>query len=343
MPDHHELENTAMRALCRAGVPETEARIQVDLLMEAELRGVASHGFLRLPRVIERIENGVTSATATGEHDWVGEALLRVDGDHGLGPVVALNALEAAAARLDRLGSVTVAIRNCDHLGMLAFYAERMAAKGHVMLGFTISEALVHPHGGRKAMIGTNPIAIGVPAQPEPFVVDLATSLVSMGKIHDHANRGAAIPEGWARDENGDPTTDADAAKAGAIAPFGGAKGYALGLGFELMVAALCDSALGTDVAGTLDSTAPCNKGDVFVLFAPQSGTAERLGHYLDALRHSPPAEEGMPVRIPGDRARQNRASRAGGEIVLPDEIWNRIRTLAGERDHHSKEPPHAS
>lgn len=342
MPSHSQIESTARAALERAGVPPAQAALQTELLLEAELRGTASHGLLRLPRVIERIGNGVTDPAATGHHHWAGEALLRVDGRQGLGPVVALRALEAAAERLPRLGSVTVAIRNCDHLGMLAFYAEKMAARGVVLLGFTVSEALVHPWGGRRAMIGTNPIAIGVPAEPRPFVVDLATSLVSMGKIHDHANRGAAIPPGWALDAAGEPTTDAAAAKAGAIAPFGEAKGYALGLGFELLVSALCASALGTDVRGTLDSDQPCNKGDVFMLFCPQDGMAQQIGAWLDLLRQSPAADPAQPLRVPGDRALDTRARRAGGEIALPPEIWTTIRRLAGLAETETKEAHHA-
>lgn len=342
MPSHSDIERTARAALRRAGVPPAQAALQTELLLEAELRGTASHGLLRLPRVIERITNGVTDPLATGLHHWAGEALLRVDGAQGLGPVVAMQALDAAAERLPRMGSVTVAIRNCDHLGMLAFYAEKMAARGIVLLGFTVSEALVHPWGGRRAMIGTNPIAIGVPAEPQPFVVDLATSEVSMGKIHDHANRGVPIPPGWALDAAGEPTTDATAAKAGAIAPFGAAKGYALGLGFELLVSALCASALGRGVRGTLDSDQPCNKGDVFILFSPQDGMAQQIGAWLDVLRHSPPADPAQPVRIPGDRAQQTRARRAGAEIALPADIWTQIRRLSGDTEPAEKEADHA-
>ncbi|WP_207471154.1 Ldh family oxidoreductase [Paracoccus fontiphilus] len=330
MPTHRDIEAAALAALVRAGVPADQAALQVELLLEAELRGTASHGMLRLPRVVRRILNGVSDPVAKGLHDWAGQALLHVDGQGGLGPVVAMHALEAAADRVARTGSVTVAIRNCNHLGMLGFYAERMARRGFVLLGFTVSEALVHPWGGRRAMIGTNPVAIGVPAEPQPFVLDLATSLVSMGKIHDHANRGAPIPDGWALDAAGNPTTDAAAARDGALAPFGGAKGYALGLGFELLVTALAGSAIGGDVSGTLDDGTACNKGDVFILFAPQDGMAARIGAYLQALRDSAPLDGAHPVRIPGDRALQDREARLNGDLPLPDDIWNQIRALAG-------------
>lgn len=329
MPSAGEIRSAALRALKAAGVPDGPAETQVSLLLEAELRGIASHGLLRLPRVIDRIESGATNPATRGIHAWRGGALLDVDGDHGLGPVVAMAALDEICRRAAATGVAAAAIRNCDHLGMLAWYAEQVAGRGQILIALTISEALVHPWGGRRAMLGTNPIAIGVPATPQPFVFDMATSLVSMGKIHDHANRGVPIPSGWALDGDGNPTTDAVAAKDGAIAPFGGAKGYALGLAFELLVASLTGSAIGPAVKGTLDAEVPCNKGDVFIVLEPASGAAETIARFMDEIRASAPAEAGSPVRIPGDRAAETRARRMREDIALPDEVWTRIRTLA--------------
>ncbi|MCD2184633.1 Ldh family oxidoreductase [Rhizobium sp. GN54] len=331
MPSVEEIRSASLAALMRAGVSREDAETQLSLLMEAELRGIASHGMLRLPRVIDRIANGVTSPVAKGRGEWRGEALLDVDGEQGLGPVVASRALDLICERARRTGIAAAAIRNCDHLGMLAWYAEQVAGKGQVLIAFTVSEALVHPWGGRQALLGTNPIAIGVPAEPAPFVFDMATSLVSMGKIHDHANRGAAIPEGWALDADGNATTDATAAKSGAIAPFGGAKGYALGLAFELLVTSLAASAIGRDVRGTLDATHPCNKGDLFIVLEPAHGASHVVAGFMDEIRQSSPIDPDAPVRIPGDRAQSTRARRIDQDIALPGEVWQRILTLAGQ------------
>src|SRR4029077_2980178 len=114
---------------------------------------------------------------------------------------------EAMRSRSHENGVVIGTVAHNNHLGMLAWYAEWAAVSGLIGLFFTTSEALVHPWNGRRALIGTNPIAIGVPAQPWPFVVDVATSVVSMGKIYDHALRGQSIPQGWALDRDGNPTT----------------------------------------------------------------------------------------------------------------------------------------
>lgn len=316
-------------ALRNVGVPEAHAHTQLSLLLEAELRGIPSHGLLRLPRVIRRIRNGVCNPHTLGRGTWTRPSFYHVEGDNGLGPVVAVEALARISARARDTGVAVAAVRDCDHLGMLAWYAERVARQGQILIALTISEALVHPWGGSRAMMGTNPIAVGIPAEPEPFVFDMATGLVSMGKIHDHANRGAPIPEGWAVDAEGRPTTDAEAAKHGAIAPFGGSKGYGLGLAFELLVAALTGSAIGREVVGTLDAERRCNKGDLFIVLEPAADAARVVGHFMDALRASPSVDPRQPVRVPGDRAGRVRTHNLKVGVELAAEVWAQIEEMA--------------
>lgn len=326
-----DARSLATAILRENGATKQHAEIQTDLLVEAELRGYASHGLLRLNRIIERIQNGVADPSAIGEHEWVSPAFLRVDGQMGLGPVIALNALEEVSIRSRRIGMAATAIHNNNHLGMLAWYAERIAQSGQIALCLSTSEALVHPWGGRTAMIGTNPIAIGIPAQPFPFVLDMATSLVAMGKIYDHANRGEPIPSHWAVDRDGNPTINPEAAKIGAIAPFGEAKGYALGLAFELLVSMLAESALGASVKGTLDSTEICNKGDVFIVLSPDTGAGYNtyLSTYLEAVRACPPMAGFDGVAVPGDRSRACRQQRLETGLPLPDEVWGQLLRLS--------------
>ena len=325
-----QLSAMVERILARQGVPEAHARIQANLFIGADMRGTASHGLLRLRLIVERLKLGLAVAGETGKQDWTARSFLSVDGRRGLGPVVALAALDAVIPRARETGIAIAAVRNANHLGAIAFYADYVARQGLTVIALTISEALVHPFGGRKAMIGTNPIAIGVPATPEPLVLDMATGLVSMGKIHDHASRDAPLPEGWALDAEGNPTTDAMAAKDGAIAPFGGAKGYALGLAFEVLVASLAESAIGNGVQGTLDSVHPSNKGDLFIVIAPPHAQAARalVTDYLDAVRASPPADPAKPVLIPGDRAHAARDKSKADGVTLDDGLWEDLQKL---------------
>lgn len=325
--DASHLRNLAVRALERAGVPADHAIEQLDLLMEAELRGVPSHGLLRLDRIIRRVGNGVTDPKASGKHVWRGNAFLAVDGERGLGPVVANAALDALKVKVRETGVAVAAIRNSNHIGMLGWYAERVAADGFTIIALSTSEALVHPWGARKAMLGTNPIAIGVPTGGVPFMMDTATSLVSMGEIHDYANRQQAIPSHWALDAEGNATTDPEAAKKGSIAPFGQAKGYALGLAFELLVSSLAGAAIGRDVRGTLDDTSVCSKGDVFIVI---DGPCRDLQEYLEEIRNLKPAEGFSEVLIPGERGRACRDQRLKEGVPIADDVWDRLQVLAG-------------
>ncbi len=303
------------------------------MLVEAEFRGRPSHGLQRLPRLVERIANGVADPSTSGERQWRGAALLSVDGKRGLGPVVAFATLDALSERAAITGCAVGVIRNSNHIGMLALYAERIARKGQVLIALTTSEALMHPFGGREARIGTNPIAIGVPSLDQPFVLDMATSLVSMGQVHDHAERGVPLEPGWAVDADGNATLDAAAARSGAIAPFGGAKGYALGLAFEVLVGSLTAAALGTDVKGTLDSTEPCNKGDVFIVVQPASASmADAIAAYLAQVRDCPPTRPDVPVAVPGDRAQRQRIENLANGVEVPQAVWDRIVSLAGNQ-----------
>jgi LDH2 family malate/lactate/ureidoglycolate dehydrogenase len=324
--EYDEVERVVSELLTQAGVPPDNGAIQAELLVDAEARGLASHGLMRLPCILERIANGVADPGAMGAHRWTAPGVLKVDGERGLGPVVALSALRAAVERAQEQGVVVVSITNSNHIGSLGFYAERVAQDGQCLLAFTTSEALVHPWGGRAAMLGTNPIAIGVPTAGAPFVMDTATSIVSMGKIHDHAARGEPIPADWALDADGNATTDAARARDGAIAPFGGAKGYALGLAFELLVSGLAGAALGRDVKGTLDSTQVCNKADLFIIIDQPLAA---LDAYLDLIRQAPPAEGFSGVRIPGERGRALREQRRREGIPVNDALWARFKGMA--------------
>jgi L-2-hydroxycarboxylate dehydrogenase (NAD+) len=320
--------------LMALGVPATEAAAQADQLVEADVRGHQSHGLQRLSMIVRRIHNGMIVPGAHPTHTWRTPSFVRVVGGRGLGPVVAWGAVEEISARACEVGVAVAAISDSNHLGMLAPYVERLARRGQVGLAMTTSEALVHAHGGRRALIGTNPIAIAVPARPDPFVLDMATGEVSMGRILAHLHREEPIPLGWAIDEYGERTTDPAAAATGAISPFGGAKGYALGLAVELLVAALTESALGRDVHGTLDATDICNKGDLFLcadLKAIHVGDPiEATSAYLQQIRDSG-TEAHTPVSVPGDRSRALREQRMRAGVPIATAVWKDAEALRRE------------
>jgi LDH2 family malate/lactate/ureidoglycolate dehydrogenase len=335
-----EIVEVGARALRAHGATRTDALAQARHLAEGELRGNPSHGLLRLPTLTARLDGGLIVSGREPVLEWTAPGTLRADGRDGFGPVVAGRVLAALLARVPETGVAVGAVRRSHHLGMLAPYAERVAREGAVGIILTTSEALVHPWGGRGALVGTNPIAIGVPARGGPVCLDMSTAEVSAGKILDYGARGLALPPGWAVDADGHPTTDARAAADGAISPFGGAKGYALGVVLESLVGLLTGGAFGRGVAGTLDTVHPVTKGDLMIVISAAAlgadaggadARGEALAAYLEEVRAS--GVDGRQVLIPGDRARAHRERGLSEGIDLDAQLWETARGLADGQD----------
>jgi L-2-hydroxycarboxylate dehydrogenase (NAD+) len=334
--DVARLHRIVTETLIGYGASPADADRQATIFVEGDLRDRHSHGVRRLPVLVERMRGGLAASDRGPELTWVTDAVLRVDGHRSFGPVAAFAAIDAILERAESTGIAIAVVSNSNHLGMLAPYIEHMAAAGQIGLALTTSEALVHPWGGTRAMVGTNPIGIAVPTTTEPIVLDMSTAEVSMGKILEHAVRRSPIPLGWAIDRAGTPTTDPDEAAQGAISPFGGAKGYALGLAFEAVVGVLTQSALGTAVRGTLDAESVCSKGDVFLCISVDRlglrSELPALAAYLEEIRDSG-ATPGA-VTVPGDRARATRRKRLVDGIPLHPEVWASVARLHKEAVH---------
>jgi len=331
--DANQLRDIIVAILVRAGSDRQRAAVQADVLVEAELRGHPSHGLRRVPVLVGRLQRGLLISGAEPEFEWSTPNVLRVDGRGGFGPVVGFAAAELIASRARETGVAVAAIRRAHHLGMLAPYVECIVAAGCAAIVFTTSEALVHPWNGARALVGTNPIGIGIPTTDEPVILDMSTGATSAGRVRDYAARGQELPEGWAVDAEGVPTTDAAAAVQGAISPFGGPKGYALGVAFEILVGSLTATAFGEAVRGTLDIDHDVTKGDVMIAlhldaFGGVGSTA--LREYIDVLRAS--GASGGVVDVPGDRSRRTRMRSLEEGVDVDPEMWSTLLALAEER-----------
>lgn len=316
--------------LVEHGAPDDPATLQAEWLAEADLRGHSSHGLQRLPVIAQRISKDLTRPAATPRIEWRTPGLGLIDGGRALGPTAGTFAVDAVAERVAVTGVAVVATHDANHLGLLAPYVERLAERGLIGILLTTTEALVQPWDGRSAMVGTNPIAIGVPTAAEPFVLDMATSAISMGKLLTYRHRDQALEPGWAVDVDGAPTADPLAADA--LSPFGGAKGYGLALAFALVVSAMSGSALGGDVSGTLDVGTICSKGDLLICLDPGLIGADvgALQTYLDELRQAVAAPGTDGVSIPGDRARSRRRAALESGVEIPDAVLAEIGALPG-------------
>lgn len=328
------------------GAPEDHAEIQARWLAEADLREHPSHGLQRLPVIVGRMRAGLIRADALPQFHWRSQSVLIVDGRGCFGPVAGLATVAELTRRVSDSGVAVGAVHGANHLGLLAPYIEEVTSQGLVGLAMTTSEALVHAWGGSARVLGTNPIAIGIPAKPDPFILDMATGTVSMGKVLAFERADAELEEGWAVDSNGSPTTDPHAAVHGAISPFGGPKGYGLGLAIELLVAILTGTELGRAVLGTLDTEHETTKGDVFIvidasLFTAMDFVAERIAAYLNDVRQSGKATTHARVAIPGDRSRGARRRGLADGFDVDDQAWREAEELL-QTAESARTPQHA-
>jgi ureidoglycolate dehydrogenase (NAD+) len=234
-----------LRAFCalaleRAGARSVDAVVIADSLVAADLRGVHSHGALRVGIYVDRLRAGSINPAAELRILRDSGAVIVADAEAGPGIAMAVRAMDLAIARAHAHGIAAVSVRNANHCGMLAYLAMRALPAGAVGLAASNGDSLVAPWGARAKFLGTNPLAVAVPAREEPpLVLDMATSVVAHGRIKGAADRGEAIPPDWAVDAAGRPTTDPLQALAGALLPFGGFKGSGISILIDLIAGLL--------------------------------------------------------------------------------------------------------
>ena len=330
------LEDWLRQALCAAGMTRPEADATAHALTEADLRGVHSHGAVRLPAYITLLGRG---AWVTGaELESVAEfgALALFDGCHGVGPYIATRAMERATAIARDHGAGWVWVRNGGHFGAAATYTLQAARKGFVGLAFTNASPAMAPWGGKEAVLGNNPWSIAVPA-PEgtwPIVLDLANTIVARGKIRAAHARGESIPEGWALDADGRPTTDPEAALRGTLLPIGDYKGYGISFIFEVLTAVLAGAAISLEVGSPHNGTVHQGLGQTFVALDVarlQSLTAFRsrvakLVHYVRQAKRLTGVER---IMLPGEREAALAEEQEHIGIALPKEVREAIDRVA--------------
>ena len=325
-------ERVAAAAFRAHGVSTTDAELTAGVLVCADARGKGSHGLARLPRFVRGVEHGnVDPGGQIRVVEDAGAAAV-LDGGARLGPVVATEAMAEATVRATEYGVGAVGTRNGNHLGMLGYYTDRARREGFVAVGMTNTEPAMPPHGGVEPVLGTNPVAVGVPTDPA-FNLDMSTSAISRGQVDAHRRAGERLPEGVALGPDGRPTTDPVAALDGVLLPFGGAKGSGLAIAVEVLAGGLVGAAMGTDVTGTFHTEEPCTKGDLFLAFDPTAlggeGLLERASAFLRELQAVEPAAGVEGVRLPGERSIA--AAESAETVEIEDAVWDDVLSLAGE------------
>ncbi len=307
-----------------AGVAEPAARATAEALVAAEIDGQPGHGFSRVEAYAAQARSGKVDGAATPVVTRAAPAFLRVDAGAGF----AFPALDAAIAPLAALaremGVAAAAVTRSHHCGQLGRHVERLADAGCVALMLANTPKAMAPWGGSQPLFGTNPIAFAAPRQGRPpLVIDLSLSAVARGKVMAAAQKGQPIPEGWAFDAEGRPTTDAQAALKGAMAPMGGAKGAALALMVETLAAGLTGAAFSHEATSFFDAEgAPPGVGQLLIAFGG-AGLAQGFAVRLEALVSAMLAQEG--ARLPGERRLKARARAAEHGLTMPAALHARL------------------
>jgi LDH2 family malate/lactate/ureidoglycolate dehydrogenase len=327
------------------GVPRNDADRVAECLVEADLRGVASHGVGRIPIYTERLRRKLVNPTPSLATERAMTVAARVDGDNGLGFVVGTRAMELAIEIAGTHGVGLVLAHRSTHYGMAASYLMQALEAGFCAFAFTNASPAMPIWGGRDAFLGTSPFAFAAPGGDgcPPVVIDMAMSVVARGKIRRAMQRGEKIPEGWALDAEGRATTDAKAGYEGVVLPAAGVKGSALSLMMEILAGVLSGAAFGGEVRNQyVDFEQPQNVGHCFLalkpdLFMPRAELAQRMGDLARRAKSGARAQGVDEILLPGEPEARIAARRRVEGIPLDA---SELATVIAEADAVKVEVP---
>ena len=325
-----EERSIIIEILTRMGVTMEDAEIVADVTLDADLKGFSSHGIGRFPQYVKGLKYGTIKLNSEIEieNETISTALL--NGNHKFGHVVTYYGMEMAMKKARETGVGVVGIHDSNHFGVAGYYSDMAIMQDLIGLVVANTEPAMAPIGGKEAIIGTNPIAIGIPSNSHYVSVDMATSASARGKLLEAKRKGEKIPENVALDVDGNPTIDPEAALKGSILPFGAHKGYALSFMIEILAGPLVRAAFGTQVTGTANPEEMCTKGDLVMALDPSkfSNIETFKGEVDDFISE---VKSSGNVFIPGDMEVRNIKDRKENGIAIDDQLMEEIIEIADE------------
>lgn len=333
------LRTFASRVFQALDVPKADAEKVAGLMIEADLCGLDTHGIFRLRQYTNRLRDGGTNANANVHVVRDFGAIGMIDGDNGLGHLAMDRATDLAIDKARQFGIGWVGVRNGNHAGPATLYVSRAIEYGQAALYGAVGSANHMPAwGGSELLLGTNPLALAIPAGDSPaFVLDMATSVAAAGKIKTLAQQDLSMPQGWMVGRDGKPLTDPKRQSEGFLLPIGGPKGYGLALGIGLLAGCLNGAAMGRDVVNfSSDTTSPTNTGQFIMAlsveaFGDPDGFRSSVEQIFAELRGSRTLPGHQLVRIPGSRLAANRTERARDGLPLHPNLIKDLNSIAAE------------
>ncbi len=331
------LRTFATDVLRFADVPEADARLVADTLVQADLWGHQSHGIMRLSWYFARLKTGVMHAQTAPELVIDAGALAMLDGHDGIGQVLAARATQEAIARAKTHGIGAVGVRNSNHFGTAMYFTRMAALEGCVGFLTTNASPAMAPWGGLRKTVGTNPWSIASPGGSHTrMMLDIANTAVARGKIYIAKKKGQQIPPGWAMNTEGVATTDPTEAIAGLIMPMAGHKGYAISVMMDMLSGVLTGSAFGSGVNGpyVTDKKSGCGHFMIalnIAAFQPLAEFNTRIDTLICELKSVPLAEGTEEIFYPGEIEAKTELQNLRDGIVLPDDTLADLHRLANE------------
>ena len=320
--EHDEADAFARALLAAHGVPKKDAATVAACLVRADLRGVDTHGLVRLPGYLERVRRGLINPKPKLFPKRVAPAAAALDGQNGFGFVIGTRAMAEAIALARKSGIGIVSARRSTHFGMAASYVLQALDAGFVALVFTNASRAMPPWGGREALLGTSPLAAGAPGgKLGPFLLDMSPAGAARGKIRLAEKRGEKIPLGYALDAQGRPTTDPAEALKGVVLPIGAYKGSGLSMLMDIFGGVLSGAAYAGEVADQYKVfDRPQNVGHFFLamrpdLFVSKKDYRLRMDTLIERVRACPRADGFDEVLIPGEPESREEEKRARSGI----------------------------
>jgi len=334
---HSDLRRLAAGLLESRHVRSDVAEHVLASLIETSLRGVDSHGIELLPHYIRALDSGRINPDPRYSFEQTAGATGRLDADHTFGHAAGAEAITHAMRLAAATGMGSVTVYNSTHFGAAAYFALLAARKGFIALSFTHADSLMLSFGATRPFFGTNPICFAAPCtDEEPFCLDMATSTVSWNKILLRRQSSVPLEEGWAFDEEAEPTTDAAAART--LSPVGGYKGFGLSMMVEVLCGVLTGMPFGREISRMYADPIEQKRllGHFFLVLDParflDAGVfRERMQQLMNAVRAEPRKDPETPVLVPGDPEKRMFAERSAAGIPLSATAVERFRQLAAE------------
>ena len=309
------------------GASEEDQELVAEATLDADLKGFTSHGLGRFPQYLISIDAGTINLKDNITIEKETPAIALINGNSGFGQAVSYKAMQIAIKKAKEMGIACVGVHNSNHFGVTGFYSDLALREN--CIGFVIAntDPAIAPLGGRTPLIGTNPIALGIPSETY-ITVDMATSVTARGKIIESKRKGLTLPDGWALDKDGNPTNDPEAALEGSILPFGGFKGYALAALIEILTGPLVQAGYGTGVTGTASPTQNCTKGDLYVVIDPS-----KFGDFDEFVKNtedfvSQIRATGENVAIPGDLEVKRIAEAEANGVTIDEKLYEQLKEI---------------